>query len=63
VTLTLPEIEQVIGQTLPAAASTQTWWWGKQDRARPRPWVQAGWRVADVAMRVMPPTVTFARVA
>jgi hypothetical protein len=65
VTLTLAEIEQVIGWPLPAAASTQTWWWGKQDRRRPqpRPWVTAGWQVVRVAMRTVPPAVTFARMA
>jgi hypothetical protein len=64
VTLTLPEIEQVLGRALPAGASTHAWWtaprgWDRQ----PRPWLVAGWRVAGVAMRTVPPTVTFARVA
>ena len=63
VTLTLAEIEQVLGQPLPAAASTQTWWTAQRGWDRqPRPWLAAGWRVANVAMRGMPPTVTFARI-
>jgi hypothetical protein len=61
VTMTLPEIEQVIDRTLPRAASTRMWWQLRHDRERQRPWVVAGWRVSQTAMRVVPPTVTFAR--
>ena len=60
-TLTLAEIEQIIGQSLPAGASTQTWWSPTREGAR-RPWVAAGWRVAGTAMRIARPTVTFVRV-
>jgi hypothetical protein len=64
VTLTLPEIEQVIGQPLPAAASTQTWWTARRGWDRQlRPWLVAGWRVVGVAMRTATPSVTCARVA
>ena len=64
ITLTLPEVEAVVGSALPASAWTQMWW----SNARPghwaevRPWVAAGWRVSGTAMRSAPPTVTFARV-
>jgi hypothetical protein len=63
VTVTLAEVEQVLGLALPASASTQTWWFGKHGRQRPKPWVAAGWRVARVSMRTATSTVTFARVA
>jgi hypothetical protein len=63
VTLTLAAIEQVIGQSLPAGASTQMWWTARRGWDRqPRPWVAAGWRVAGVVMRMATPSVTFARV-
>ncbi len=42
VTLTLAEIEQVIGRALPAAAWTRGWWQSTKDKGRPRPWVAAG---------------------
>jgi hypothetical protein len=63
VTLTLPEIEQVIGATLPRGAWMRGWWQVRQDQGRLRPWLAAGWRVAGVAMRQVPPTITFTRVA
>jgi hypothetical protein len=64
VTLSLPEIEQVIGLPLPAGAFARVWWTARRDRDRQlRPWVRAGWRVATTAMRTVPPTVTFARIA
>jgi hypothetical protein len=61
VTVTLAEIEQLIGRPLPRAAATRTWWQLRHDRERLRPWVVAGWRVAHTAMRTVPPTVTFVR--
>jgi hypothetical protein len=61
VTVTLEEIEQMIGRPLPRAAATRTWWQIRHDRERLRPWVVAGWRVVHTAMRIVPPTVTFVR--
>ena len=64
VTLTLPEVEAVVGSALPASAWTQMWWSNARQGhwAEVRPWVAAGWRVSGTAMRSAPPTVTFARV-
>jgi hypothetical protein len=60
VTLTLPEVEQLLGRPLPAGAWARTWWQGQKGRGRP--WLAAGWRVAGTAMRLATPTVTFVRV-
>jgi hypothetical protein len=61
VTLTLAEVEQVLGRALPVGAWARGWWRGTHDGERPRPWVAVGWQVAAVAMRIAMPTVTFAR--
>ncbi len=61
VTLTLAEIEVVLGRAVPVSAWARGWWLGTKDKGRPRPWVAAGWRVTQVSMRQVPPTVTFAR--
>jgi hypothetical protein len=61
VTLSLTEIEQVLGRPLPAGAWTRGWWQSTKDKGRPRPWLVAGWRVAEASMRQVPPLVTFAR--
>lgn len=63
VTLTLAEIEQVLGHPLPRGAWARGWWQSTQGYGRPRPWVAAGWRVTQVSMRQAPPTVTFMRVS
>jgi len=63
VTLTLAEIERLIGDALPAAAWARSWWQIRQERGQPRPWRVAGWHVSGVSMRVAPSSVTFARVA
>jgi hypothetical protein len=61
VTLQLAEIECRIGRPLPAGAWARGWWQSTHGSGRPRPWVAAGWRVVGVAMRTVPPSVTFAR--
>jgi hypothetical protein len=63
VTLTLDEIAQLLGHTLPAGAWARGWWQRPRESGRLRPWVAAGWRVTRVAMRQVAPTITFARVA
>jgi hypothetical protein len=63
VTLTLAEVEHRIGRALPAGAWARGWWQGRGEQGRLRSWLAVGWRVSGVAMRVVPPTVTFARVA
>jgi hypothetical protein len=65
ITLTIAEVEAVVGAPLPAAVWTRTWW----SKARPgrqreaRPWLTAGWRVARLSLRTATPTVTFARLS
>lgn len=61
VTLTLTEIEQLLGRPLPASAWTGGWWQVNQEHQRLRPWITAGWRVARVSMRIATPRVTFVR--
>jgi hypothetical protein len=64
ITLTLPEVEVLVGTPLPVSAWARTWWSNaRQGRwAEARPWVTAGWRVSRTAMRSATPAVTFARV-
>jgi len=61
VTLTLPEIEALVGGPLPPSAGTQAAWMNAWGNARARLWLAAGWHVAARAMRRDPPAVTFAR--
>ena len=62
VTLTLGEIEAIIGAPLPASAWLRTWWANTLAFGQGRAWLSVGWRVARASMRTVPPTVTFARV-
>lgn len=60
-TLTLEEIERIIGAPLPATA-TSSQFWGNYERAWPAPvWRQVGWRVAPCAPRSAVREVTFLR--
>jgi hypothetical protein len=63
VTLTLGEVEQIIGTSLPASAR-QASFWGNRRRglSDDRPWVQAGWWMVRTALHARPPAVHFARV-
>lgn len=61
VTLALTDIEQVLGRPLPPGAWARGWWHGARGYERPRAWRVAGWRVVGVSMRIVTPTVTFAR--
>jgi hypothetical protein len=64
VTLTLAEIEQLLGSALPRGAYGRAWWLNStNERARrhPRAWLSAGWRVAAMTPRTASPSVTFAR--
>ena len=61
-TLTLLEIEALLGAPLPASARGRQWWvnqWSESSQARV--WRRAGWRVAGHALRAVPPAVTFER--
>jgi DNA-binding XRE family transcriptional regulator len=46
--LSFAEIEQVIGQALPATALATRAWWANSRAAQARAWQEAGWLVDDV---------------
>lgn len=61
VTLTLDEIEAIIGASLPPTASSSQFW-GNYLHAWPAPvWRRVGWRVAPFAPRSPVQAVTFVR--
>lgn len=62
VTLTLAEIEQVLGVMLPPVARTRGWWKATGRWGQPRPWHAVGWEVSQVEFRTVPPRITFTRV-
>lgn len=49
VTVSLAQLESVLGRPLPASARTHRPWWGNhKGNAQARAWLSAGWRVAGV---------------
>jgi hypothetical protein len=48
VTLTLAEVEAIIGAPLPPSARTRAWWWHAAHARQPRAWHRVGWRVESV---------------
>jgi hypothetical protein len=63
VTLTLPEIEQIVGALLPPSAYRPSYWTRSTRALVARPWLRAGWLVVRWDLHARPPAVTFARVA
>ena len=61
VTLTLAEIERIIGAPLPAQARMVRWWNSGRAARHAQAWLLAGWRVGRKALWMTPPTVTFVR--
>ncbi len=61
VTLSLRDIEALIGVPLPPIAGTRNWWSNSVKLRYTRAWLGAGWRVASGAFRIADPTVTFER--
>ncbi len=63
VTLTLAEIEAIIGAPLPESVHTSGWWANLRGQQRPqmKAWWSAGWRVAGTMLRTASPLVTFER--
>jgi hypothetical protein len=57
--LTLDEIEEVIGESLPAIARFPSWWRNDPRRTHARAWLTAGWEVSE--MRSAAGVVTFTR--
>ena len=50
-TLSLPEIEQIVGEELPPNARFPSWWRNDDRRMHSRAWLTAGWRVDAVGDR------------
>lgn len=48
VVMSLPEIEEVVGETLPQDARFPSWWRNDQRKMHSRAWLAAGWRVGDM---------------
>ncbi len=64
VTLTLAEIEAIIGVPLPPRARQRGWWVGGQPRVTPRQHVrEAGWHIVLDGFWGRTPAVTFVRAA
>ena len=61
ITLTLPEIEDILGEALPRQAGTAMWWSNTPQFRHARVWMGAGWFVTARSMRTTPATITFAR--
>ena len=61
VTLTLAEIERIVGVPLPAIASTQAWWTNYPTLRHARAWLAAGWRTQSPQTRRLPVRISFVR--
>ena len=46
--MTIPEIEELIGASLPTGARYPSWWRNDRHRAHSSAWLSAGWRVVDL---------------
>ena len=44
--MTVPEIEEIVGETLPPGSRFPSWWRNDNHRAHSRAWLTAGWEVA-----------------
>jgi hypothetical protein len=62
VTLTLPEIERIVGALLPPSAYQPSYWTRSPRSLVARPWRRAGWLVVRWDLHASPPAVHFARV-
>ncbi len=59
VELTLSEIEEIIGATLPRMAGTRDWWQHNGNRMHPHAWIEAGWDVEQISLARQ--AITFVR--
>lgn len=46
--MTLPEIEEVVGETLPDNARFPSWWRNDERKMHSRAWLTAGWKVGQM---------------
>ncbi|HZA40898.1 MAG TPA: hypothetical protein VFA00_09775 [Actinomycetota bacterium] len=58
-TMTLPEIEELVGASLPAGARFPSWWRNDERKMHSRAWLAAGWEVEE--MKSSEATVVFRR--
>jgi hypothetical protein len=59
VEMSLGEIEDLVGETLPANAKFPSWWRNDDRRMHARAWLTAGWEVVE--MKGDDPKVVFSR--
>lgn len=59
VEMTLAEVEQLVGETLPGNARFPSWWRNDDRKMHSRAWLTAGWEVVE--MNGSQNTVVFAR--
>ena len=46
--MSIPEIEEVVGERLPANARLPSWWRNDERRMHSRAWLTAGWKVSQI---------------
>lgn len=63
VTLTLLEVEGVLGQALPLTAHFSSWWRNDPARRQALGWLRVGWHVTRAQVRQAPSAITFTRVS
>jgi hypothetical protein len=51
IVMMIPEIEDVVGETLPPNARFPSWWRNDSRRMHSRAWMSAGWEVAEMVGR------------
>lgn len=51
ITLTVPEIEEIVGEELPDNARFPSWWRNDGKKMHSRAWLTAGWKVDAVGER------------
>jgi hypothetical protein len=49
IVMTLPEIEELVGEDLPANARFPSWWRNDWRKMHSRAWLAAGWKVAAMS--------------
>ena len=49
VEMTLDEVEELVGETLPSNARFPSWWRNDDRRMHSRAWLTAGWEVVEMA--------------
>ena len=62
VTLTLGEVEQIVGAPLPVSARSVMFWSNHAPTPQARAWLGVGWRTARSSRRQWVAAVTFVRV-